>query len=256
MIPHPKNVSMAPSQTNASIADNIFQDHVRHLLEGKKKVIAIRVVGSSGAKLSSSPSQISDSIFGTNGDPHNLVSRYDECSFGKLRMEPVEALNSGDPSLDAVGVYEVKISASANNVDNPSIREKVTDQLNIDWPATRLPEDSPGRLDSSVPFDHAMYCLPPGTKGSWVRDCHALRAMERLRSTVCFTHFAPLHFLSQIAYAYTNSWLSVYNGIDLWIKMFFARSRALMIVAPCSPSAPRCSSVVRQVVRIHVCRCT
>lgn len=176
-------------QTNASVADNVFQDHVRHLLEGKKKVIAIRVVDSNGVKLSSSPSQISDSIFGTNGDPHNLVSRYDDCSFGKLRMEPVEELNSGDPSLNAVGVYEVRISASANNVENSVIREKVTDQLNIDWPSTRLPEDSPGRLDSTVPFDYAMYCLPPGTKGSWVRNCDALRAMDRLRSTACFTHF-------------------------------------------------------------------
>ena len=44
------------------------------------------------------------------------------------------------------------------------LREAITQQLNRDWPGTNLPDVSWGELDSSVPFDHVMYCMPPGTQ--------------------------------------------------------------------------------------------
>lgn len=167
--------------TNATPSDNIFLDHMRRLLQGNKKVIVIRIVDSRNIGPSSSVSQISDSVFGPN-DPHNLVTRYNDCSFGKLKFEPLRQLNQGDPRLDALGAYEVKVPVSAENVFNTVVREAVTDQLNLEWPGTNLPEYSDQRLDASAPFDYAMYCMPPGTKGNW------------------------------IAYAFSNSWLSVYNG--------------------------------------------
>lgn len=156
--------------SNAATAENFFQDHRRRLAEGTKRLIVIRVVDRNGVKTPSSLAQLSDSVFGTSGDPHNLASQYDACSYGKLRFEPVRELGRGDPRINVAGAYEVKISLSVSNTPNTIIREEVTDQLNREWPGTRLPENSDGggRLESSLSFDHMMYCMPPGTRGSWV----------------------------------------------------------------------------------------
>lgn len=167
---------------NVVATDNIFQDHVRRLVQGNKRVIVIRVVDSNSVATASSAAELGDSVFGSTGDPHNLASRFKACSFNKLILNPVSDLGNGNPTLNALGVYEVKIPLSAEGADNAIIREKVTEQLNIDWPETSMPRRSHQKPDESSPFDYALYCLPPGTKGSW------------------------------FAYAYANSWLSVYNG--------------------------------------------
>lgn len=151
-----------------------------HPAAGNKKVLAIRVKTRS-ASTTASAAQLSDSVFGTSGDPMNLVSQYDACSYGKLTFSPLTSLNSGDPSLDAPGVYEVELDTSS--MDHEYLREAITDKLNADWPGTPLPSVSWGELDESVPFDYVMYCLPPGTNMG-------------------------------IAYAFANSWLSVYS--DEW----------------------------------------
>jgi hypothetical protein len=68
------------------------------------------------------------------------------------------------------GVVTVTISNTISGASDGTIRNAVTSALN----AAGFP--TPGQAQ------HIMYCLPPGTSGSW------------------------------IAYAYVDSWLSVYNN--------------------------------------------
>jgi hypothetical protein len=108
--------------------------------------------------------EISNAVFGTSGDPVNLVSQYRACSYDKLRFAPTT--ESGTTN----GVYEVSITQTVAGVDNTVVREAaltVLTQKFGDWTSK---------------FDHVMLCLPPGTSGSW------------------------------IAYAYVNSYLTVYNN--------------------------------------------
>jgi hypothetical protein len=124
-----------------------------------KKVLVVRVK-TQVATTTASVNELSDSVFGTYGDPVNLSTQYDQCSYGKMTFSPT-TLNSGDPSLPAPGVYEVEIATSST--DHEVLRGMITDKLNDDFPNTPLPEVSWGELDERVPFDHVMYCMPPGT---------------------------------------------------------------------------------------------
>jgi hypothetical protein len=114
----------------------------------------------------SSMADISNSVFGTSGDPVNLVSQYKACSYDKLRFAPTT------DSRATNGVYEVTITQTVTGVLDSVVRNSVTTALTQTF----------GSLSST--FDHVTLCLPPGTSGSW------------------------------IAYAYINSYLSVYN--DQW----------------------------------------
>lgn len=170
--------------TKISDNDNLFSAGERGLqtVNVNKKVLVVRVKTQS-ATTTATAAQLSDEVFGAgpNGDPFNLVTQYNACSYGKLTVSPLRKLNEGDPALDAPGVYEVDISSSITN--HEELREAITDKLNTDWPKTNLPDTSWGGLDGTVPFDHVLYCMPPGTEMG-------------------------------IAYAFVNSWLSVYY--DEW----------------------------------------
>jgi hypothetical protein len=151
---------------------------------GNKKILAIHVKDASGLATASSASIMSDKIFGEGTDKHNLVSGFKTCSYNKLIFSPVTAQELG-ASLAAPGVYETTLSIDVNGIGYDIVREAITDKLNIDWPHINLPERSDQRLPdpTNTPFDHVMYCLPPGVIGP-------------------------------AAYAYTNGWLSVYsNGL-------------------------------------------
>jgi hypothetical protein len=54
---------------------------------GIKPVLAVRVIGADNSTTASMV-EISDSIFGTAGDPVNLKSQYAACSFNKLNVTP------------------------------------------------------------------------------------------------------------------------------------------------------------------------
>lgn len=123
-----------------------------------KKVLVVRVKTLTSATTASADT-ISDEVFGTDGDPFNLSSQYEACSYGKLTMSPLKTLNPGDPALHADGVYEVEVTTSTT--DHELLRELITDKLNADFVNTLLPDNSWGKLDDSVLFDHVMYCMPP-----------------------------------------------------------------------------------------------
>ena len=63
----------------------------RHLatVTGNKPVLAVRVIGADSST-TASMTEISDSIFGTNGDPVNLKSQFASCSFNKLNITPAQ----------------------------------------------------------------------------------------------------------------------------------------------------------------------
>lgn len=94
----------------------------------EKKLLVVRVK-TEVSSTTSSAQRLSDSVFGTYSDRHNLASQFSACSFGKLTMSPLQSLNRGDPSLPAVGVYKVTIDTrSTDHEVNHSIR-----LLNDDW---------------------------------------------------------------------------------------------------------------------------
>ncbi|GFH56166.1 hypothetical protein CTEN210_12642 [Chaetoceros tenuissimus] len=136
----------------------------RKLVTGTKSFLALRVEAAD-VSTSSTESEISDSWFGTSGDPLNFKSQMEACSYDKYQVVPAsDATHSG-------GVASVTISNTVTGAsDNEIVNAAITAASSL------------GSLYSDT--DHIMVCVPPGTNGGW------------------------------IAYAYVNSWLSVYN--DQW----------------------------------------
>jgi hypothetical protein len=96
--------------------------HGRHLLshEGVKPTLVVRVTDKNGLARPESAAQISDDIFGTDGDPVNLKSQLEDCSMGKLTLVPGDN-NSGQVNQSlyaAPGVIEVTIPIDLKTVSS------------------------------------------------------------------------------------------------------------------------------------------
>jgi hypothetical protein len=143
---------------------------------GVKHVLVVKVIDVNGKARIETPSQISDDIFGTNGDAVNLKSQMNACSMGRLDILP------GDDSAgvvnqdlyDAPGVITVNIDISIEtntrtNVEN-AITAKVQDKMGMTLPG---------------PYDLIMYV---------VEKCYV----------EC----------GYAAYAYVNRYISVYQGVN------------------------------------------
>lgn len=118
---------------NLRTDDNV--DHHRHLvsLEGEKPMLVVRVTDMNGRVRPEDAAQISDDIFGTNGDPVNLKSQLEDCSMNKLNIIAGDN-NSGlvDQSLYAApGVIEITIpNTDLTTVSNRyEARNAVTSEL-------------------------------------------------------------------------------------------------------------------------------
>jgi len=141
---------------------------------GVKPVLVVKVFDVNNKARSESPMQISDDIFGTNGDPFNARSQLHACSMGRLDFMPGDN-NSGliDQAVyDASGVISVNIDISIedsakNDIQN-AITVKVQEKLGIKLPG---------------PYKHVMYIV----ENCYI-DC------------------------GYAAYAYINSEISVYVG--------------------------------------------
>lgn len=166
----------------------------RRLAQGTRRVLAVRVIDGSGVSTTSTSRELTEKIFGSNGK--NLATQYDACSYGKLKFVPTRALN-GSPPLRFPGVYEVNLSVSVKDFSEAQARAHVIRQLREDFGDTnRLPAKfDNAHTDDSLPFDHVMLCLPPGTKGGW------------------------------IASGFENSWLSTFN--DKWCNFLSAQMHEL-----------------------------
>jgi hypothetical protein len=152
---HKKNRNLrgsASSQSNAMDRTGVSGN--RHLLsKGRRTVIVIRIVAVD-AGTTATEAQLSDDIFGTNGDGLNLKTGYNKCSYGQLQFEPL----SSNPRIGADGVYTVHLrntyvaGATSGKVYNAALAQATTDL-----------GKSPHLL-----ADHVMFCIPPGTSGGWI----------------------------------------------------------------------------------------
>ena len=166
------NFGKAKGGPNGSGGSSPFQ---RNLLEGEKKVLAIKVVTSDAVSTSYSAASLSDSVFGTNGDPVNLKTQYTECSHGKLNFVPKPDSTSALPStvtnsLDGVTTVNVTSDSTCGDGSASACRNQAISAIQT-------------AFGTRGGADYAMVCVPPGS-------------------------------MSGIAYAYVNSWISVYK--DTW----------------------------------------
>jgi len=119
--------------------------------------------------------EMSDNIYGTDGDPNNLKSQMFDCSFGQYNIIPGANPSSGKDISEhetEPGMIEVSINIGLEGNDKNTIRNAVTNAVQ-----TLLGFSLPG------PFDHVMLIL----EGCYA-DC------------------------GWAGYAFVNHWLSVYQG--------------------------------------------
>lgn len=91
------------------------------------------------------PAELGDSVFGTDGDPVNLVSQYDDCSYGQMKLMPA----SGQHITN--GVVEISIDMDVEGERRGTVRNAVVAAAN----------DLFGSLSSQA--DHFIFALPPNT---------------------------------------------------------------------------------------------
>lgn len=118
-----------------------------------REVLAVRVIARD-ASTTSTMEEISDSIFGTDGDDWNLQTQYASCSYGKANFIP--APNQASPGPVEDGVVEVTISKAVTGAHRYYVMYLVKIAL------LRAGFSLPG-------YAHVMFCLPPGTRteGDW-----------------------------------------------------------------------------------------
>gem|GEM_PF-5760137 len=97
-----------------------------------------------------SPASLGDSVFGTLGDPVNLVSQYDACSYDQFNFMAAQGQHITN------GVVSLSIDMDVQGVADGTVRNAVTAAGNNLF----------GSLFSQA--DHIMFALPPNTDGSWI----------------------------------------------------------------------------------------
>ncbi len=156
------------------ISPNI-NSRIANNVTGEKPILVVKVKDSEGKARSESLAEISDDIFGSFGDTMTLKSQMFDCSFGKLNIIPGPTPGGGNEEDKASpGVVEVNIDIPLTNNSRQQIRNKVTRAVSI-----MLGFNLPG------PYQQVMYVL----EGCYGQDC------------------------GWAAYAFINSWNSVYQGV-------------------------------------------
>eukprot|EP00956_Cyclotella_meneghiniana_P000243 scaffold308_cov52-Cyclotella_meneghiniana.AAC.2 len=97
---------------------------------GTRSVLAVRVIASDG-QYGFDEATLSDDVFGTFGDPVNLVSQYKACSFDQLNFVPAE-----DPQISS-GVVTISVDTSTTEGDD-AVRNAVTSAINAKFGVSRL----------------------------------------------------------------------------------------------------------------------
>ena len=142
---------------------------------GVKPILVVKVTDSDGRARYESAAQISDDIFGSYTDPVNMKSQLEDCSFGQLTIQPGQLpddVASKDTSGNTIpGTMEVTIPIPLNTNDRYKIHNAITTEVQ-----SKLGITLPG------PFEQVMYVIEKCYVGcGWA------------------------------AYAYVNSWMSVYQ---------------------------------------------
>lgn len=134
---------IAPSEDSRRRLSNPY------VTRGTKTFLAVRIV-TKDSQTTANMVEISDSIFGTNGDPVNLKSQYEGCSHQNFMVEMATTDNR-----IVKGVLEIEVDIDSDGKDDGDVRDAVRDELEAMY-------------DVDGTFDHVMLCLPPGTKGDWI----------------------------------------------------------------------------------------
>lgn len=92
---------------------------------------------------------LSDECFGTSGDPFNMASQYESCSYGQFTITPFKGTING--RVIENGVYEASLSTPVFEVENFQLQDLVTSQLNEDFGPSWY------RIAG---IDFVMYCFP------------------------------------------------------------------------------------------------
>lgn len=140
---------------------------------GDKHTLVVRVTDSKGRVVPQCAAQVGDDVFGTRGDPVNLRTQMHLCSYGQVNFIAGDPpTNSAGQHEVAAGVIEVTIDVDLTQGTTTQVRNAVTLKVQ-----EKLGFDLPG------PYEHVLYVL----QGCY-KEC------------------------GWAAYAFVNSWLSVYQG--------------------------------------------
>jgi hypothetical protein len=166
------------SDVDSITYEDFVPNHGRRLASvGNKEMLAIRVVAAD-TQTTATEEQISDSWFGTYGDPVNLKSQYAACSYDALQC------NAATTSSGVAGVHEVTITNTVSGAADSTIRDAVVAAGNA----------ALGNMESQ--FDHVMLCLPPGTSGGWIAYAYVNWYLSVYNNNWCNYVSAQMHGVS------------------------------------------------------------
>jgi hypothetical protein len=114
-----KNIQFFGTDGDNSAVERTFSKQ----FEGTSSAVVIRVTSGDGFSPTKTAAELSDDIFGTNGDLMNLKTGYQACSGGKLNFVPGTGPNIVD------GVMEISISQSVNGVSSGTVEGYVKTKL-------------------------------------------------------------------------------------------------------------------------------
>ena len=156
-------------------ADHNALPSSRQLQSGSRTVLAVRVILNDGSYNYASQTGLSNDIFGNGVDTVNLKSQYAACSYNQLVFDKTaDRSMSTNPSDGTTGI--------ASGVVDIKVEFSVTAGDGTIRNAVTSKLDSVfGVTNPNQLANHVMYCFPPGA-------------------------------MSGIAYAYINSWNSVYSN--------------------------------------------
>ena len=156
----------------------------RHLAKvtGNKPMLAVKVIDVNGLARYENASVISDDIFGTYGDPVNLRSQLNDCSMGKLNV------TAGDDGRDIIPSDPTSGKVDQNLYDAPGV---VVVNINVD---ITDPEADVRNAVTDAVQEKLGFTLP----GPYEQVLYVLEG--------CYGS------CGWAAYAYIDSWLSVYQS--------------------------------------------
>jgi hypothetical protein len=120
--------------------------HRRNLETIEKRSVLMVRIEANDSKPTLTESDLASKVFGIGDeDSFNLSSAFDQCSYGKMKMEPTQ--------IFADGIHTLKIDQNIIGEKNTDIRTIALEQLRTEM----------GTTDLTGMFDHVAFCLPPGT---------------------------------------------------------------------------------------------
>ena len=188
-----KNLSKMNERNNGPFRRNLLGDYVertpeqernlaalrssRMLRTGTKTVLAVRIIVNDGAYSWTDQTGLSNDVFGNGVDTVNLKSQYAACSYNQLIFE-----KAPDRSM----LTTITPNAGDTNIVNGVVDIKVNNNITAGDATIRNAVTAElnrvfGVTSPTALANYVMYCLPSGV-------------------------------MSGIAYAYINSWNSVYSN--------------------------------------------